>query len=205
MTDIVVLNAEQRDIGSKHSTKLRAQGKLPAVVYGHKQEPQAIAVEYKALLEALHRGSRLFEMEVAGTKETVLVKDLQFDHYGIKVLHVDLMRVDLNEKAHVTVSVVLKGDAPGASTGIVETELDHIEMNCLVTAIPETLTVSIRELEIGSAIHVSDVELPDGAELLSDPEAVIVHCMAKRTLAATNEETEELQEPEMIREKKTEE
>ncbi len=207
MTDTVVLKAEQREVGSKHAAKVRALGKLPGVVYGHKQESKAIAVEYKALLDALHHGHRLFEMEVDGTKETLLVKDVQFDHYGKDVIHADFMRVDLTEKAHVTVSIILKGDAPGASKGgVVETEMDHVEMNCLVTSIPETIDVSIRRLEVGDSICAKDVKLPMGAELLSDPDAVVVHCVAKKkAMEQPEEDADASQEPEMIREKKTEE
>ncbi len=204
MTDTVVLKAEQREVGSKHAAKIRALGKLPGVIYGHKQEPKAIAVEYKAFLDALHHGHRLFDMEVDGTKETLLVKDVQFDHYGKDVIHADFMRVDLTEKAHVTVSIVLKGDAPGAVKGVVETEMDHVEINCLVTSIPETIDVSIRNLEVGDSIYAKDVKLPFGAELLSDPDAVIVHCVAKKkAMEQPEEESDSPQEPEMIREKKS--
>lgn len=204
MTDTMVLKAEQREVGSKHAAKVRAQGKLPCVVYGHKQESKAIAVEYKALLDALHHGHRLFEMEVDGTKETLLVQDVQFDHYGKDVIHADFMRVDLTEKVHVKVSIVLKGDAPGATKGgVIETEMDHVEMNCLVTSIPETIDVSIRGLEVGDSICAKDIKLPIGAELLSQPNAVIVHCVAKKKAMEQPDDTEESQEPEMIREKKT--
>lgn len=203
MTDTVVLKAEHRESGSKNAAKTRSQGMLPAVIYGHKQEPEAVAVDKKAILDGLNNGHRLFELQFDGKSEILLVKDLQYDHYGIEILHADLMRVDLNEKAQVTVNIELKGDL---KNGMLDIAHDSIDINCVVTKIPESFEVSIRELEIGDTIYAKDIELPAGAELITDPEAAIVSCHA--VTAAPEEEVEGEEgaaEPEVITEKVSEE
>ena len=168
---------------------------IPGVIYGHKQETASVAVPAKALLDGLHAGNRLFELDLAGNKEVVLIKDLQYDHYGAEVLHVDFIRVNLDEKAQVTVPLVLKGEAPGAAKGgVVEEQLDHVEIVCGVVSIPESISVSIKKLEFGGSIYAKDVKLPAGAELVTDPEAVIVHCVAKKKAVEATEESEATEE-----------
>ena len=99
--------AEPRErIGSRYAQRLRKAGRLPAVVYGHKQDPVAISVDGKSMLQMLERGNRVFELAIdGGVTETVLVKDLQFGYLGDNVVHIDFARVDFNEQ--VTVNVQL--------------------------------------------------------------------------------------------------
>ncbi|AQQ70094.1 General stress protein CTC [Limihaloglobus sulfuriphilus] len=210
MTETIALNAEQRDLGTKVAAKLRSQGKLPAVIYGHKQKPVHVTVDYKPFFDGVHHGNRLFTVKTAGKNETLLVKDLQFDHLGKNILHADLMRVDMNEKTSVTVPVILKGDAVGFHKGgILETVLDHIEIETVVSDIPENLTVSVKDLDIGDAIHAKDIQLPENAELLTDPDAMVAICHLKTVHPEDEEEAEEgaeeALEPEVIGEKKSEE
>ena len=100
-------------------------------------------------IEALHHGQRIFEMDVDGKKETLLVKDLQYDYLGKSVIHVDLMRVNLSERVKVQVAVSLRGTAKGTHEGgIVDEVLSHIEVECQVNEIPESLPVNIKDLGI---------------------------------------------------------
>jgi large subunit ribosomal protein L25 len=208
MTDTIALNAEQRGLGSKVAARLRCQGKLPAVIYGHKQEPEHVAVDYKPFYDGVHHGNRLFSIKIGGKNETLLVKDIQFDHLGKEIMHVDLMRVNLNEKRNVMVPVILKGDAVGFHKGgILETVLDHIEIETVVSDIPENITASVKNLDIGDALHARDLPLPENARLLTDPDAMIAICHLKAV--HTEEErapegAEEMLEPEVIGEKKSE-
>ena len=92
----LLLKAEPREhLGSKHSAKLRSQGKVPAVIYGHKQAPESISCDLHEFAEGLHHGHRLFDVEFSGKKEKLLVKDLQYDYLGKKIIHIDFIRVNL--------------------------------------------------------------------------------------------------------------
>ncbi|AQQ08625.1 General stress protein CTC [Sedimentisphaera cyanobacteriorum] len=208
MTETFSLKAELRETGTKSAVKLRENGRTPAVIYGHKQEPVAVSIETSDLLKAMHSGNRLFDLEFDGKSETLLLKDMQYDHYQRDVIHVDLMRVDMDEKASVTVPVVLKGTAKGiAEGGMVDVHLDHIDVECPVVSIPEYFEVLIKDLGLNDYITVGNIELPRGASLITDSESVVVNCH-EVTVAPEPEEGEELEEeavePEVITEKKPE-
>ena len=204
MPETIALNAEVRnEVGTKHATKLRRAGKLPAIVYGHGREPVAVSLDLHNFAEMLHHGHRLFGVKIGKTLETLLIKDLQYDHLGKDIIHVDLVRVDLAEMVKVTVPIELKGTAKGTHEGgIVDEHLDHLEIECKASDIPEVIPVSVKELGVGDAIHAGDVELPEGMKLATDPETLVLMCH----LVAAAKSTEELEEempvaPEVITEK----
>jgi large subunit ribosomal protein L25 len=209
MTDTVILKAELREKGSKRAAAVRAQGLVPAVIYGHKQDPESVSVDYKALLDGLHAGNRLYELKFEGKSETLLVKDLQYDYLGKDVIHVDFMRVNLDEKADVNVMLEFKGTPAGvAGGGILDVHLDTIEVNCPVTGIPETIVLNVKELGIGDTIYAREITLPEGATLLTDGEMVIANChvvVEKPEIEEGEEELEESAEPEVITEKNKDE
>jgi len=110
--------------------------------------------------------------------EKAFIRELQWDVYGTGVLHLDLARVSADEKVEVQVPIELRGEAPGVKEGGIVTHLVHeVEVECLVTAIPEKLTVNINELKLGDALLVGDLNLPAGVKLLSAPDAVVVQCV----------------------------
>ena len=99
MSETVVLKAEVRnEVGSKHAARLRRDGKLPAAVYGHGVGTVAISLDLHNFTEMLHHGHRLFNVKVGKRSETLLVKDLQYDHLGKDIIHADLARVDLTKR-----------------------------------------------------------------------------------------------------------
>lgn len=205
MEKALLLKAEVRkDTGSKHAAKLRQQGRIPAVVYGHKQEPVAISLDAHTLVEGLHHGRRLADVQIGRKRETTIIKDLQYDYLGKDIIHVDLMRVDVTETIKVTVPIELKGVAKGTHEGgIVEGHMDHLEIECKATDIPETIIVWVKDVGVGDTLHAGDVELPDKVKLVSDPSTVLVTC----GLVAAAKSTEELEEeapaaPEVITEAK---
>ncbi len=207
----LVLKAEVRkELGSKHSAKMRLQGKIPAIVYGHGQEPETLSLDEHDFSEGLHHGHRLFDIEFGGKTEKLLVKDIQYDHLGKKIIHADLIRVDLSEKIKVETPLIFKGTPAGSHEGgLLEEHLDHIEIECTVTDMPETIIVSVKELNVGDLLHASDVTLPAGVKLLTDPGALLISCRLPAVAAATTEEaTEEAEEPtspEVITERKPKE
>ena len=214
MSETVVLKASVREeSGTRKSVALREQGKLPAVVYGHKKEPVSIVLESREFLDSLHHGNRIFEVDLAGAKDTLLVKDLQYDYLGDTVIHADLMRVNLSERVKVEVMIKLNGTAAGTHMGgIVEEIMNRIEVECAVSEIPEFLPVDIKGLELDETLRASEIVLPDGFLLITDPNAGVVGCHESKAAVAEEEEAVEGEEgaegaaePEVITEKKEDE
>ena len=208
MAKSLTLKAENREqTGSKAVKKVRRQGRIPAIVYGHKQEPAAISLDAHNFVEGLHHGHRLMDVQIDKKKEKVIIKDLQYDYLGKNIIHVDLMRVNITETVKVTVPVELKGTAQGTHEGgIVEGHVDHLEIECKVSDIPETIVVSVKEMNVGDVLHAGEIELPDGVKLVGSAETLVVTCHLVAA-AKTTEEVEEEEEaaPEVIGEPKEDE
>ncbi|UCE48983.1 MAG: 50S ribosomal protein L25 [Phycisphaerales bacterium] len=194
MEETLLLKAEIREhTGSKAVRKVRQQGRVPAIIYGHRKDPVAISLDEHDFVEGLHHGHRLIDVQVGRKKEKMIVKELQYDHLGRNVIHADLMRVDVTETIRVTVPIELKGDAAGTHEGgIIEEHVDHLEIESKVTDIPETIVVSIKDVHIGDALHADQIELPAGVKLVSSPETLLVTChlvAAAKTAEEVEEET----------------
>ena len=192
MEKTLSLKAEIReDTGTKSAVKLRGQGRLPAVVYGHKEKPVAVSLDERTLVEGLHHGHRLIDVQIGRKKEKMIIKDLQYDYLGKEIIHVDLMRVDITELIKVTVPIELKGKARGTHEGgIIEGHADHLEVECKASDIPELILVSIKDVRVGDSLHVGDIELPEGVKLVSDASMLLVTC----GLVVAAKSTEELEE-----------
>lgn len=207
-----VLQAKKRDrTGSRYSRRIREQGGLPAVVYGHKQGPVSITLDAKQTLTLIHDHERVFTLDVEGGEtETVLLRDLQFDYLGTNIVHCDLARVDLNERVNVRVSIDLVGDAKGlkkSRTSIIHT-VSELELECTVTNLPESVEVDVSDMDVGDVIHASDVKLPkDTMVLLTDPDAIVANLIQQAEIEETDESAEPgtAAAPEVITEKKEEE
>lgn len=204
MAEKVVLNVEIRDeVGTKEAVKLRKQGKVPAIMYGHGEAPVALSLNLHDFTEALHRGHRIIDLKTDSKSETALVKDLQYDHLGKKIIHADFVRVDLAETVKVMVPIIQKGTALGTHQGgMVDAHLDSIEVECKVSEIPDTIEVSIKDLDVGDSIHAGEIELPEGAKLITNPETLVFNCHVVAAAKSTEEVEEEAPAaPEVITEK----
>ena len=192
--------------GSKAAARVRKEGRIPAVVYGHKQEPVAISLDAHDFVEGLHHGHRLIDVKVGKNTQKMIVKDLQYDYLGRDIVHADLMRVDVTESVRVAVPIELKGTAQGTHEGgIVEEHADHLEVECMVNNMPDVIVVSVKDVGVGDVIHAGDIVLPDGVKLVSSKDTIVVTCH----LVAAAKTTEEIEEeaptaPEVIGEKKEE-
>ncbi|MCJ7776728.1 MAG: 50S ribosomal protein L25 [Sedimentisphaerales bacterium] len=207
MEQKMTLNADIRgQKGSTSARRLRKQGLIPAIIYGHKKDAIAITVSAHDFDEAIHHGHRLMDLKVGKKKETIIIKDLQYDHLGRDIIHVDLMRVDVAETIKVTVPIELKGVARGTHEGgVIEVHTDHLEVECKVTDIPKSIVVNVKEIGLGDTLHASDIELPSEVKLVSAPSTLLVTC----SLVAVTKSTEELEAempvaPEVIGEVKEE-
>jgi large subunit ribosomal protein L25 len=208
MIEALSLEAELREqIGSKAAAAVRRRGRVPAIVYGHKQEPLAISLNAHDFAEGLHHGHRLLDVAVNGKAEKMIIKDLQYDHLGRTILHVDLMRVDVTERIEVEVPLELKGVPKGTHEGgVLEAHLDHLEVECLAIDIPESIVVSVKDLDVGQSLHARDVRLPDGVKLVSQPDLIVATCRVLIEAKTTEQlEAETPVAPEVIRERAPEE
>ncbi len=195
-------------LGSKHTRRLRQTGQIPAIIYGHGQNPLSISLNAHDLEIALHHHVRVLELDLEGAKEQYLIKAVQYDYLETTPIHLDLVRVDLNEKVQVTVEIELKGTPAGATEGGVLTQLlTSIDVECAVTAIPEELRPNVAHLGINDSLFVKDLELPKGVVPLNDLEEKVATCrLPSAAEEATEEEGEEgAAEPEMIGRSKEEE
>jgi large subunit ribosomal protein L25 len=193
--------------GSKTAARVRKEGRIPAIVYGHKEEPISVSLDAHDFVETLHHGHRLLDVKIGPDTQKLLVKDVQYDYLGRQIIHVDLMRVDVTEIIQVTVPIELKGVAQGTHEGgIVEEHADHIDVKCLAVNIPESLIVSIKELTVDGSIYARDIKLPDGVTLASPADMLIVACHLPIAAKTTEEvETEAPAAPEVITKGKAEE
>ena len=174
----LILKAQTRqERGKKRSAKLRKDGKIPAIIYGHKQEPQAVALNEHDFTEIIRHGKRLLDVEIDGKAEKLLIKDVQYDYLGKRIIHTDLIRVDLSEKVKVQVPLVFKGIPAGASEGgVLEEHLAQLEVECTVTEIPKAIDVLVKAMKIDDSIYARDIVLPAGVKLVTGPEVLVIAC-----------------------------
>ena len=186
----VTLTAELgRTTGSNTSRRLRAEGRVPAIVYGLDAEPLTVSVPWTDLRKALNTEAglnALITLEVGGHTELTIVKDLQRDPVRRSVEHVDFLRVDPNVTITVEVPIILEGEAKQVEQeqGIVEQLLHTLTVDARPGSIPTHLEVDIAELSIGGAVRVSDLTLPDGVTTEVDPEEQIAIASATRAAEA---------------------
>ena len=171
----IEISADKRTLqGKGASRRLRGSGKVPAIIYGGDQAAQSIEMDHNDLyhklkLEAFH--ASVLSLEVAGKKESVLLRDIQMHPYKQQVLHVDFQRVDKNKKIHMKVPLhfINAEVAPGVKTsgGIVSHILTEVDISCLPDDLPEFISVDLAELTAGHTLHLSDLVMPKGVETVA--------------------------------------
>src|SRR5947209_17325541 len=156
------LNARVRgELGSRANKRLRDSGFVPGVIYGHKEAVVPVTLPKKEVVNHLHHGAHLFDLNLDGKSEKVLVKEVQYDHLGMEVMHVDFARVSLDEKVEVTVPLELKGEPKGEADGGVLTQvISQLEIECLVTDIPDVILHSVSDMALNDVLHIKDLKLP---------------------------------------------
>ena len=207
MAEAVKIQVQSRDpaknkgTGSRVSRRLRKAGQIPAIIYGHKQAPVPISLARETVAEMIKKATHLAELQLDGTTETVLLRDIQWDYLGREVLHLDFARVSVGETVDTDVHIEIRGTAPGvAEGGVLETVVHNVHVTCRVDAIPDSLRVDVSNLHLNGAIHLRELVLPEGVTAKGDPETVIVHVTTK-VQAAEEPATEaaEGSQPEVIK------
>jgi large subunit ribosomal protein L25 len=176
------IDAETRtEFGKGAARRTRRAGKIPAVLYGHGTEPQHLALpelEFKRALREQGRNA-VVTLNIGGTPQLALTKTVVAHPIRPYIEHIDLLMIRRGEKVVVEVGVIVTGDAaPGT---LVTQELNSIELEADVSSIPEQIEVSVEGLRVGTQIQASDVTLPEGSELRTDPEILVVHVVAAPT------------------------
>lgn len=212
MAEAVVLTAQDRTQHGTHvARRLRKNGKIPAVLYGHKEATVPLSLSRDELYKAVRHGVRLVDVKQGDKMEKALIREVQWDPLGHDILHVDFARVSMDERIEVDVRVELRGTCPGVTAGgVLNQPLHTLKIECLAIAIPESIRVNIAALQIDQAIHVKELTLPEGVQVLNDPEAIVVQCAQKVVEEAAapgipGAPSAEAAEPELIGRKKPEE
>jgi large subunit ribosomal protein L25 len=207
-----ILQATPRErVGSRYARRLRQQGRLPVVMYGHGEEPRSLSVEAREALSHIHRGEKVFRVAIDGTEQTVLLKDVQFDHLGTHVVHADFARVNLDERVRIKVSVRLVGEAKGlrSAGAIMLHGLTEVEVECTVAELPEFVEARIDDLDVGHAVTAGEIRLPSASmTLMSDPKAVLAQVVIQQEVKVAEETVvaaEAAAQPEVITARKPEE
>lgn len=174
-----------------HLNKLRAQGMVPAIVYGQKAAPVSVTVNTKdinAIVQSAGGLNTLVDLTVDGKKDTVMIKELTRDILlSERFTHVDFLRISLKNKLEVQVHIVLIGEAEGVKDGgIVQQPLREVALKCLPSDIPDSLELDITNLKVGESLSVADLKVPLGTEFITDASEAVVTIVASRV----NEEAE---------------
>jgi large subunit ribosomal protein L25 len=160
------------EFGKGFARRLRAAGKIPAVIYGHGTEPQHVALPGHETALIIRKANQVLDLQIAGKSQLALVKDVQKDPVHQIIEHLDLIVVRAGEKVIVDIPIHLEGES-GPETSVNQ-DSNTISLEVEATHIPESVTVSIEGLTEGSHILAKDVKLPAGATLVTDPEVLIV-------------------------------
>ena len=205
------ISVKKRSIeGSSASRRMRHAGLLPGVIYGINSDPLAVELETHAVEQVLHNHASetiLLDIDLEGEGGvSVLLKEVQHHPVSGTLLHVDLQRVAANQTLQVEVSLELVGEPEGVKLGGLLDQVMHtILVECLPADLPETVNMDVSELEIGSALHVSDLKLGNKVVILSDMDAVVASVSAPKVEQEEDENEDVEAEPEVITEKPSEE
>ena len=207
----IELNVEKRaSQGKGEARRMRAQGQIPAVVYGAGKPTVPISVDHKALSQAFRGGAgdnAIFLLKLGGSEQSrhAMIKEFQRDPVSRKPLHIDFVRVMMDTKIRLKVGIEVQGIAKGVKTegGILDFVTREVEIECLPGNIPQHLPIDVSELSIGDALRVSQIPPIEGVEIVDDPDKVVVHVThptreAEPAVAAA-EAAPEITEPEVLK------
>lgn len=211
MAEKLVIKAEKREgRGKNDARRLRSRGKLPVIVYGGGEDDLAVSVELSDLAAILRSDSgqnTVFSLDVEGVgANDVMFHDRQIDPLKGRLIHADLRRIRRGEKIEVTVAVNLTGDAAGVDEGGVLTQqMREIKVLCTPSKIPERIDFDVSDLQLNQSVHISDLSVEEGVEILEDPEAVVATVVFIKEPELEPTPEEELTEPELVGEEGEEE
>jgi large subunit ribosomal protein L25 len=193
MTETVLQAEAGRRAGSSDARRLRAEGKIPAVVYGHGMDPLPVSVDRRELRQALSGASgmnTILDLTVDGAVYPSLIKDIQRHPVKRNVQHIDFIQVNLNEEIVVAIPIHLDGEAKDVSAngGLVDLTMQELQVRTTPRNIPDGVTIDVSEMTMDTVIRVEDIPLPSGVTAEADPEAPVVTVLTMRTPVLDEEE-----------------
>lgn len=213
MAEVTLEVSRREQTGKEVAKKLRREGKIPAVVYGGHKEPVAITVDRKSVTELVQKSDHgvrsVFLLKMAGSDQQrhAMIKEITINPISRRMEHIDFVRVVMDEKVKVTVPVHLNGTAIGVKEGgLLDWQVRELHIECLPTAIPDAIEVDVAPLGGHDYYRVKDLQLPEGAKVLDDPERVVVgvtHARAEVSEVAAAEAAA-VAEPEVMKKGKPE-
>ena len=215
--ECVALKAKLRErTGKSVARKLRQEGRIPCIVYAKGMDPINISIDSRECIKLLHKhGTKVvfdvsIESESKPQKHALIIKDIQYNALKEGITHIDFQQIKLDEKIRVKLPLLTKGDEEAVGVkagGILEHIVRELEVECLGSNMPKEIVVDVTGLGVGQAIHVKEIELPEGITALDDPEKVVVLVKfeVEKEVEAEAEQAEVSAGPEVIKQKKTEE
>lgn len=206
-TEAKLVGQVRQKLGTLESRRLRKHGLVPGNMYGHGQEAVPFSVPHDHIMPIVRSGHKVLDIDIGGKVDKALLREVQWDTFGIEIKHFDLLRVDADEKMTLEIPIEIRGTAPGTlGGGVLEYGLRSLLVQCLASQIPDHIVVKVGELQLNQAIHVKEVEVPEGMQFMNDPETVVVRVVH---LQIAEEPTAEVAEgpaqPELIGRKPAEE
>jgi large subunit ribosomal protein L25 len=193
--------AEKRSkLGTAENRRLRRRGRVPANIYGHGETAQCVALPADTFQPIVQSGHRLVDIELDGSTQKTMIREVQWNTFGTAIQHIDLLRISADETIDVEIPLELYGTAPGVATGgVIEHLLRSLDVVCRVADIKDSIRVNISHLQLNQAIHVGDIELPSEWTVTNPKEAVIVQVTeAKEVVAEAAPEMALPTEPELV-------
>lgn len=211
MAEVTLEVTRREQTGKEIAKKLRAEGKVPAVVYGGHREPVAITVDRKAVSELIQKSEHgirsIFLLKMAGSDQQrhAMIKEMTMNPLSRRMEHIDFVRVVMDETVKVTIPVHLNGTARGVKEGgLLDFQVRELHVECLPNAIPDSIEVDVTPLGAHDYLRIRDLQLPEGVKVLDDADRVVVG-VAQAKLEAEPTPEEAVAEPEVLKKGKTEE
>lgn len=186
MADTTIVVEKRAEFGKGAARRIRRDHKIPAVLYGHGMDPQHVTLPGHQTFQAVRTANAVLTLVIEGQEQLALVKDVQRDPLKPVIVHMDLVAVRRGEKVTVDVPVTTVGEA--ASETVVTVESQTIQVAAEATNIPDVIEITIEGLEAGTQVLAGQVALPDGVELLADPDSLVVNVTAQVSAEALDAE-----------------
>lgn len=198
MSKTTVLKAAPRDeTGKEFARKLRAEGRIPAVLYGKDMESRGLSLDYQEteyLFQRISVENTILDLEITGEEEPVrtLIREIQSLPHKPGLLHVDFLRIQKGVAVEVDIPVNLDGVPTGVreAGGVLEQMINEVRVKCIPSKIPEVVTIDVSGLEVGDSVHVYDIDLGEGVELLADPDRTICNVAIPKVVTVETDEEE---------------
>lgn len=190
------LSAEARtSLGTANSRRLRQEGNIPACLYGLGQDTVSLTFSGEALKPVVLSGAQVVDVDIAGTVEMAMIREVQWDTFMMEILHIDLQRIDRDARIDLEVKIETRGDV---NEGVLDHQLHSLTLSCPAYAVPDIFSVRVGSLKIGDEVTVADLDLPEGTQTEVAGDTVILRVNEVQDVDIVQEDISAAAEPEVI-------